>query len=147
MEIKEIPFNQTMLKKAAGEDEIEYYNINQRDENGGRTLELKITDSEGRRKVVVLADRGFCIEPREVKLKPFCGREERNREIWRLYNEEHLTQVFLANLFSITQPSVSLIVKQMKEKIIFTGTLKFKMAFKVLFYWRQKTEFFIIFAG
>ena len=87
VEIKEIPFNQTMLKKAAGEDEIEYYNINQRDENGGRTLELKITDSEGRRK-----------------------------EIWRLYNEEHLTQVFLANLFSITQPSVSLIVKQMKAK-------------------------------
>ena len=73
MEIKEIPFNQTMLKKAAGEDEIEYYNINQRDENGGRTLELKITDSEGRRKVVVLADRGFCIEAREVELKPFCG--------------------------------------------------------------------------
>ena len=106
MEIKEIPFNQTMLKKAAGEDEIEYYNINQRDENGGRTLELKITDSEGRRKVVVLADRGFCIEPREVELKPFSGREERNREIWR----------FLANLFSITQPSVSLIVKQMKAK-------------------------------
>ena len=58
MEIKEIPFNQTMLKKAAGEDEIEYYNINQRDENGGRTLELKITDGEGRRKVVVLADAG-----------------------------------------------------------------------------------------
>lgn len=111
MEIKEIPFNQTMLKKAAGEDEIEYYNINQRDENGGRTLELKITDSEGRRKVVVLADRGFCIEAREVELKPFSG-----REIWRLYNEEHLTQVFLANLFSITQPSVSLIVKQMKAK-------------------------------
>lgn len=52
MEIKEIPFNQTMLKKAVGEDEIEYYNINQRDENGGRTLELKITDGEGRRKVV-----------------------------------------------------------------------------------------------
>lgn len=111
VEIKEIPFNQTMLKKAAGEDEIEYYNINQRDENGGRTLELKITDSEGRRKVVVLADRGFCIEAREVELKPFSG-----REIWRLYNEEHLTQVFLANLFSITQPSVSLIVKQMKAK-------------------------------
>ena len=119
VEIKEIPFNQTMLKKAAGEDEIEYYNINQRDEkeyyninqrdeNGGRTLELKITDSEGRRKVVVLADRGFCIEAREVKLKPFSGREERNREIWRLYNEEHLTQVFLANLFSITQPSVDM---------------------------------------
>ncbi len=116
VEIKEIPFNQTMLKKAVGEDEIEYYNINQRDENGGRTLELKITDGEGRRKVVVLADRGFCIEAREVELKPFSGREERNREIWRLYNEEHLTQDFLANLFSITQPSVSLIVKQMKAK-------------------------------
>ncbi len=112
MEIKEIPFNQTMLKKAAGESEVEFYNINQRDENGGRTLELKLTDADGRRKVVVLADRGYCIEERQVELKPFAGREERNREIWRLYNEEHLTQVFLANLFNITQPSVSLIVKQ-----------------------------------
>lgn len=146
MEIKEIPFNQTMLKKAAGEDEIEYYNINQRDENGGRTLELKITDSEGRRKVVVLADRGFCIEAREVELKPFSGREERNREIWRLYNEEHLTQVFLANLFSITQPSVSLIIKQMKENN-FTGTLKFKMAFKVLFLLMAENRIFYYFCG
>lgn len=116
MEIKEIPFNQKMLKKAVGEDEIEYYNVNQRDENGGRALELKITDNEGKRKVVVLADRGFCIEKREIELKPFSGREERNMEIWRLYNEGHLTQVFLANLFCITQPSVSLIIKQMKEK-------------------------------
>ena len=114
MEIKDIPFNQTMLKKAAGGDEIEYYNINQRGETGGRTLELKLTDAEGRRRVVVLADRGFCIEQRNVELRPYLGREERNKEIWRLYNEEHLTQVFLANLFSITQPSVSLIIKQMR---------------------------------
>lgn len=64
----------------------------------------------------MLADRGFCIEAREVELKPYKGREERNKEIWRLYNEEHLTQVFLANLFNITQPSVSLIVKQTKTK-------------------------------
>ena len=69
MEIKEIPFNQTMLKKAEGEDEIEYYNINQRDENGGRTLELKITDSEGRRKVVVLADRGVLHRAKRSKVK------------------------------------------------------------------------------
>lgn len=112
MEIKDIPFNQTMLKKVAEGTEIEFYNINQRDENGGRTLELKLTDSEGRRKVVVLADRGFRIEEREIGLLPFSGRDERNREIWRLYSQEHLTQVFLANLFNITQPSVSLIVKQ-----------------------------------
>ena len=116
MEIKDIPFNQTMLKKAAGKDEIEYYNINQRGETGGRTLELKLTDADGKRRVVVLADRGFCIEEKEIELRPFFGREERNKEIWRLYNEEHLTQVFLANLFSITQPSVSLIIKQMKAQ-------------------------------
>ena len=94
MEIKEIPFNQTMLKKAAGEDEIEYYNINQRDENGGRTLELKITDSEGRRKVVVLADRGFCIEAREVELKPFCGREQ-ERERPAHHSFQHCTYFIL----------------------------------------------------
>ena len=102
MEIKEIPFNQTMLKKAAGEDEIEYYNINQRDENGGRTLELKITDSEGRRKVVVLADRALHRSKRgRVKAVQRQGRTQQ-RDM-ALYNEEHLTQVFLANLFSITQ--------------------------------------------
>ncbi len=116
MDIKDIPFNQTMIQKAVGKAEVESYNINLRCESGGKALELKITDADGSRRVVVLTDRGFCIETREIKLRPFYGKDERNAEIWRLYKDEHLTQVFLANLFSITQPSVSLIIKEMRKQ-------------------------------
>ena len=116
MDIRNIPFNQTMIKKAVGKAEVESYNINLRCESGGRALELKITDADGGRRVVVLTDRGFCIDVREVELRPFYTKQERNAEIWRLYKDEHLTQVFLANLFSITLPSVSLIIKEMKNK-------------------------------
>ena len=77
---------------------------------------MKITCADGTRRVVVLTDRGFCVDTREVKLYPFYGKDERNAEIYRLYKDEHLTQVFLADLFSITQPSVSLIIKDMKSK-------------------------------
>ena len=79
-------------------------------------MELKITCADGTRRVVVLTDRGFCVDTREVKLHPFYSKDERNAEIYRLYKDEHLTQVFLADLFSITQPSVSLIIKDMKNK-------------------------------
>ena len=116
VDIKDIPINQMILKKAIGDDELESYNINLRNEGGGRALELKITCSDGTRRVVVLTDRGFCVDTREVKLHPFYGKDERNAEIYRLYKDEHLTQVFLADLFSITQPSVSLIIKDMKNK-------------------------------
>lgn len=116
MDIRDIPFNQTMIKKVVGNAEVESYNINMRCESGGRALELKITEADGGRRVVVLTDRGFCIDVREIELRSFYGKEERNAEIWRLYKNEHLTQVFLANLFSITQPSVSLIIKKMRNK-------------------------------
>ena len=116
VDLREIAFNQTMLKKAVGKDEVESYNINLRNEGGGRALELKITCADGTRRVVVLTDRGFCIDKREVKLNPFYGKEQRNAEIYRLYRDEHLTQVFLADLFSITQPSVSLIIKDIKSE-------------------------------
>ena len=62
MDIKDIPINQMILKKAIGDDEIESYNINLRNEGGGRALELKITCADGTRRVVVLTDRGFCVD-------------------------------------------------------------------------------------
>ena len=115
MRIEDIPFNQTFLRKAVGGDELENYNFNMRSNTGGRALELKITNNDGKRRVVVLTDRGFCIDMREVKLRPFYNKDERNAEILRLYNEEHLTQVFLADLFCIKQPSISLIIKEMNS--------------------------------
>ena len=35
VDIKDIPFNQMILKKAIGDDELESYNINLRNEGGG----------------------------------------------------------------------------------------------------------------
>ena len=53
VDIKDIPINQMILKKAIGDDELESYNINLRNEGGGRALELKITCADGTRRVVV----------------------------------------------------------------------------------------------
>ncbi len=111
MEIKDIPFSQSAIARAAGGDEIEFYNVNMRGQSGCCELELKLLKENGERKIIVLCDRGTRVEHREVKLKDFFSRDERDFEICRLYKEEHLTQVFLANLFKLTQPSVSLFKK------------------------------------
>lgn len=72
--------------------------------------ELKVLNSDGTRKIVIVRDYGFEVKREQVKIKPFKTREERNKEILRLYHEEGLSQVFLGNLFNISQPSISLIV-------------------------------------
>lgn len=66
--------------------------------------------------IVVLCDYGYKVNGKTVEIEPFTKRDGRNEEIYRLYHEEGLSQLFLANLFNMSQPSVSLIVKQMKEK-------------------------------
>ena len=57
-----------------------------------------------------MRDYGLQVQKDQIKLNPYKTREERNKEILRLYHEEGLSQVFLGNLFNISQPSVSLIV-------------------------------------
>ena len=79
-----------------------------------RSWEVKIKNADGSRSVLVIRDSGVNIEQVEVPVRRFATRAERNAEIYRLYSEENLSQVFLANLFGVTQPSVSLIIKQMK---------------------------------
>lgn len=101
---------------AAKGGKVEFCLYNPRSKTGMRSWEVKIKNADGSRSVLVIRDSGVKLEQENVEVRRFSTRAERNAEIWRLYNEEHLTQVFLANLFSITQPSVSLIVKQMKEK-------------------------------
>ena len=100
----------TVLEKFAAGGEVEFENYLPRCRSGMRAWELKIRDADGSRRIVVIRDSGLNVTGTEVAVQPFTNRAERNEEICRLYNECHLSQVFLANLFNISQPSVSLIV-------------------------------------
>ena len=114
MEIKNIPFAQDVVTKAASGGEIEFYNFSPNSKTGIKNLELKIYYHGGQRKIIVLHDFGFQITSEEVEVRPFINKAERDREICRLYNEHNLSQNFLANFFGISQPSVSVIVKRYK---------------------------------
>lgn len=47
-----------------------------------------------------------------IEIHPFVNRKERNEEICRLYYEKGVSQLFLANFFNMSQPSVSVIVNK-----------------------------------
>ena len=103
-----VPFSEAKFKQIAGNCTAEYVNYMPR--------EIKAQKPDGDYMVVVLCDYGYKVNGKTVEITPFKNRDGRNEEIYRLYHEEGLSQLFLANLFNMSQPSVSLIVKQMKEK-------------------------------
>lgn len=110
--------DETTLKEITAEGEIvEYCNYLPRSKSGIRSWEVKIKSNTGIRRVVVIRDSGISVDKYEVAVKPFKERVERNTEICRLYNEEHLSQVFLANLFNVTQPSISMIIKSARNAV------------------------------
>ena len=128
---EEIPFSEKLIKKYVGDGEIEFTNYMPRSKSGARDLEIKAIYDDGTRKIIVLHDYAVNITGKEVEVRPFNGKDERNKEvevrpfngkdernaeIYRLYTEENLSQVFLANFFGISQPAVSLIVKDIKNK-------------------------------
>ena len=80
--------DKTLLEKFAAGGTVEFENYLPRCRSGMRTWELKIRDAD---------------------------RTERNEEICRLYNEFRLSQVFLANLFNISQPAISVIIKSCRQ--------------------------------
>ena len=104
-----------ILKDIAGNGSIEYCLYNQRSKSGMPSWEMpsweiKIKNENGSRKIIVVRDYGFEISTEQIKMNSFKTRTERNKEIYRLYHEEGLSQMFLANLFNMSQPSVSIIV-------------------------------------
>ncbi len=99
------------LKHIAGDGTIEFFLYNPRSKSGMPTWELKIKSADGTRKIMVVRDSGISLSQTEVAVQSFKTRAERNKEIYRLYHEEGLSQVFLANLFNMSQPSISIIVK------------------------------------
>ncbi len=89
---------------------------NPRSKTGMRSWEVKVKNADGSRSVLVIRDSGVNIEQIEVPVRRFATRAERNAEIYRLYSEENLSQVFLANFFSVSQPAISIIIKEFKNK-------------------------------
>ena len=100
MNIKDVPFTQKVIKDAIGSGEVEFFNFSPNSKSGIKNLEMKIYYPDGQRKVIILHN---------VNL--FNNREERNKEILRLYTEKNLSQAFLANLFGLSQPAISVIIK------------------------------------
>ena len=106
--------DKTLLEKFAAGGMVEFENYLPRSKSGMRTWELKIKEDDGSRRIVVIRDSGLNITGTDVAVQPFTNRAERNAEICRLYAESHLSQVFLANLFNISQSAVSVIIKGCK---------------------------------
>ena len=109
MQIEKLPDN--ILKEITADgSEIEFCFYTPRNKTGARSWEIKLQNGDGTRKVIAVRDYGINITKEVVEVHPFKNREGRNEEILRLYKDEGLSQLFLANLFNISQPSVSLIV-------------------------------------
>ena len=107
---EKIPLDENALKKLTNGGTVEFVLYTPRSRTGMRTWELKIKNEDNSREMIVIRDYGFEIKTETIKIHPFKTRAERNAEILRLYNEENLSQTFLADFFGISQPSVSLIV-------------------------------------
>lgn len=109
---KQEPFNKRKFEQLAPGCTAEYVNYMPRGKNGMRCWEIKAEKPDGDYTIVVLRDYGYKIDGETVEIKPFSSREERNAEIYRLYHEKDISQMFLANMFNMSQPSVSLIVNK-----------------------------------
>ena len=96
------------LKEICGEAEAEFCLYNPRSKSGIQTWEIKVRNTDNTRKIIVVRDYGYKIDHEEIQINPFKTRED--AEILRLYKEEGISQIFLGNLFNISQPSVSVIV-------------------------------------
>lgn len=107
-----IPFNEAKFKQIADGYMAEYVNYMPRGKNGLRCWEIKASAQDGTCEIVVLRDYGYKIDGEVIAINSFSDRAGRNEEICRLYNEKNVSQVFLANLFNMSQPSVSLIVNK-----------------------------------
>ena len=66
---------------------------------------------DGHRRFFVLKDKGYMIERREIRIYPFESKLERNKESFRLYKKEKMTQEFIGKIFGLKQPTIAGIVK------------------------------------
>ncbi len=110
--MEQMPFDKRRFEHIAGKCEAEYFNYLPRSNAGMRKWEIKARYEDGICKIVVMRDSGFNITGEVIEVNDFTNREERNGEIYRLYHDEGLSQLFLAKIFNMSQPSVSIIVNK-----------------------------------
>ena len=96
-------------------DAIVEHSICTRDKNGFMTLELQVIlpNSNFERKYIVYKDMINTISEQYITINRFSSLHERNLEIKRLYLNENMSQMFLANIFGLTQGSISQIVNRL----------------------------------
>lgn len=99
MDLNSKVFKDSAVKQAIGECEVLNHNITMRGRSGMQTLELDVMDTQHNRHIVILQDMGGKIIKTDVAVGIVKNREERNCEIKRLYDEYHLSQIFLARFF------------------------------------------------
>lgn len=110
MDTNLILFNQNELQRVIGTDgQVENFNISQTEE-GYKKLELQIYYPTGHRKFFILKEKRSIIERREICINPFNNKAARDQEIRRLYKEEKMTQIFIAKIFGLKQPTISTII-------------------------------------
>lgn len=98
--------------KTIDEGKIDFIITSRHSNIVGKVAEICVIYPELYRRVFVLYDYGSCINFEEIAINKFNSMEARNEEIRRLYREAGLTQNFIARLFKIQQPTVSIIINK-----------------------------------
>ena len=96
-------------------EDIIFQKYNPRSRNGIVNWELKIKLPNNKYKFIVIEDSVDGINIKEISVKKFVDKEERDKEIYTLYTTQWLSQLFLSEIFKLSQPSISLILKRQNE--------------------------------
>lgn len=116
--MEKLPYNEIVFKRIAGDCEAEFYNYMPRSSTGMPKWEIKARYKDGMSKVVILQDCGFNSTGRIIKIPVFDTRAERNKVIRTLYHIEGLSQVFLGELFRLSQPAISVIINKSEKSAV-----------------------------
>ena len=116
--MEKLPYNEIVFKRIAGDCEAEFYNYMPRSSTGMPKWEIKARYKDGMSKVVILQDCGFNITGRIIEIPVFNTRAERNKIIRGLYHKDGLSQVFLGELFRLSQPAISVIINKSEKTAV-----------------------------
>lgn len=97
------------------EGKIEFICLSHSSNMVSKIAEISVIYPDMHRKVFALYDYGYCIKFEEISINEFMDKDSRNKEICRLYHKAHLSQNFIARLFKISQPTVSIILSKNKS--------------------------------
>lgn len=104
------------LHKILANGQIEYLYFGNKRNGNCKMAEVSVLTTDLRRRIFVLYDYGYCLKFDEIKINKFTNNDERNKEVIRLYREFGLSQQFLAHVFKVSQPTISMIIKRQRGK-------------------------------